>query len=271
MSTNTDIRLQLSIRNHPKTKKLRLRLGPDGVLGLIWLMMFAAEARPDGDLVDMDAEDLALAADYPGDPDEFVEILVAVGYLDPIENGWRIHDWAENNPYAAGSRARSEKARKAALARWGTPDEQTKKQGLNGSDDAPSIRGAMPGASGSNAPDPSPSPDPDPLKGVLPQWLPAETWTKFAEHRVDIGEPLTEIAARRILVKLKRYAGEPYNVKPGEALQRSIEMEYRGVFPEQIVRERNDTNRRQGRGGSGSAASRRAQEADAVRARLENS
>lgn len=116
---NTDIRLLLSFRNHPKTKKLRLKLGDAGPLGFIYLLMFVAESKPDGILDGMDEDDIALAADYRGDPDEFVETLVAVRLLDRVEGGFGIHDWQDNNPWAAGAEARSEKARKAAEARHG--------------------------------------------------------------------------------------------------------------------------------------------------------
>ena len=115
---NTDIRLQLSFRTHPKTKKLRFALGNDGVMGFIYLLMFAAESRPDGNLSGMDEIDIALAADYEGDAKEFVRILLGVKYLKKIKNGYQIHGWKEHNAYAAGAKKRSELSKKAAAKRW---------------------------------------------------------------------------------------------------------------------------------------------------------
>jgi hypothetical protein len=262
---NTDIRLQLSIRYHPKTKKLRARLGPPGVLGFVWLLMFAAENRPDGNLAGYDEEDLALASDYAGDPVEFVQVLEAVGFLDRIPGGWKLHDWKRNNPWAAGAEARSEKARKAAAARWGNEDEdagegeaETKKQRDKPEKDAPSI----PRARSSNAPSPSPSP--------LPEGLAPKTWAEFEQHRREIGHKLTPTATRRIFLKLERFRDE-HQVDPTEAVELSLDREWRGVFPERIVEER---ERRTGgqherdRQGRGPASSRRAQAADEVRERI---
>lgn len=247
---NTDIRLQLSIRYHPKTKKLRLKLGPDGLLGLIWLLMFAAESRPDGKLLNLEPEDLALAADYPGDPDEFVEVLVAIGFLDPIPGGWEIHDWAENNPWAAGARERSKKARKAAKVRWEQERPTTDNQGLKSKNDAPSIRPALPRASSSNAPSPSPSPSPSQEKEPkpiveLPAWVDAELWMDLEQHRREIGHKLTPTAARRILIKLRRFRDE-YQVDPNDAISLTIERGWRGVIPEKIVEDREIHETRKG-------------------------
>ena len=115
---NTDIRLRLSFRNHPKTKKLKYKLGPEAVLSFIWLMMFVAESKPDGELDEMDETDIALAADWDGDAGEFVETLVAVRYLENRNGTYRIHNWRRNQPWAAGAEQRSEHGRKAAEARW---------------------------------------------------------------------------------------------------------------------------------------------------------
>lgn len=138
---NTDIRLQLSFRNHPKTKKLRFALGNDGVISFIWLLMFVAESKPDGLLDGMDETDIALAADYPGDPAEFVRILTGVHYLKQTKSGYKIHGWAEHNAYAAGAKDRSNHGKKAAAARWkkGKGHDYTK-QTLSDKNNAPSTK-----------------------------------------------------------------------------------------------------------------------------------
>lgn len=46
------------------------------------------------------------------------ELLVAVGFWRSIPGGFEINDWAEYQPSGEESRRRTEKARKAAEARW---------------------------------------------------------------------------------------------------------------------------------------------------------
>lgn len=170
----TDIRLLLSFRAHPKVKKLRFKLGDAGPLGFIYLMMFAAEAKPDGVLDGLDVDDIALAADYRGDAEEFVATLLALKLIDLDGETYSIHDWAEHNPYAAGAEERREHGRKAAKARWKKEKglalgASTKKQQLTLKNDAPGINGqctehegAMQGAQKGNAPVPVPYPVPVP-------------------------------------------------------------------------------------------------------------
>jgi hypothetical protein len=259
---NTDIRLRLSFRSHPKTKKLKLKLGPEAVLSFIWLLMFAAESRSDGDLVGLDEEDLALAGDWPGDPKEFVDVLVAVGYLDVIEDGWRIHDWRDNNPWAAGAKERSEKARKAAEARWSDPGPPTKKQAHRPESDAPSMGRAKPRAESGNAPSPSPSPKNKQRGPIvdLPDWINREIWLEYEQHRKELRHPATPTAARRIIAKLERFKDD-HDVDPNEAIELAIERNWRGVFPERIVEDRKDEGRQNRRPGNRETASSRRQSA----------
>jgi hypothetical protein len=169
-----DIRLMLSFRGHHKTKKLRLKLGEAGPLGFIYLLMFAAESKTDGVLGEMDADDIALAADYRGDALEFVDTLRLLKMLDFDGQTYSIHDWEEHNPYAAGADERREHGRKAARARWKKEKglaigASTKNQQLSKKNDAPSMNGhctehesAMQGAQLGNAPVPIPYPVPVP-------------------------------------------------------------------------------------------------------------
>lgn len=170
----SDIRLMFSYRGHHKIKKLRLKLGEAGPMAHIYLLLFAGESKSDGVLEGMDAEDIALAADYRGDAHEFVETLQALKLLDLQGETYSIHNWAKHNPYAAGAEERSEHGRKAAKARWKkekglTLGRSTKKQQLTHKNDAPSINeqynehdSAMRGAQKSNAPVPIPYPPPVP-------------------------------------------------------------------------------------------------------------
>lgn len=174
---NTDIRLKTSFRDHRKRKKLQRALGAEGVLAFIDLMLMAAETRPDGILTGMDEIDVALDANWDGDPRELVDTLLSVGLLDTLEDGtYAIHDWREHNAYAASAEERSEAARKAAQARWGKRPaqegnaEESQEQGPKNAElcgeqcatHADSMRPAQEG----NAPSPSPSPSPNPSRKI---------------------------------------------------------------------------------------------------------
>lgn len=114
-----DARISTAFPHHPKTKKLRRRLGDSGPLACMYLFLWAAANRSDGDLSGMSDEDIELAVDWQGGAGEFVAEMAAVGFLDGDEGSRRIHDWAKHNPWAAGAEGRSERARAAAAKKWG--------------------------------------------------------------------------------------------------------------------------------------------------------
>ncbi|CAE6837373.1 hypothetical protein [Xanthomonas arboricola] len=113
----SDARISTGLPGHPKTKKLARRLGAAGPLGCIYLFLWAAANRSDGDLAGMTDEDIELAVDWPGEHGAFVEAMLAVRFLDGEPGLRQIHDWAEHNPWAAGADARSERSRWAALCK----------------------------------------------------------------------------------------------------------------------------------------------------------
>ena len=47
---------------------------------------------------------------------------------------------------------------------------------------------------------------------VLPDWLPNETWEEFKQHRKDIKKPLTELAAKKTLLKLEKLKSEGQDI-----------------------------------------------------------
>lgn len=106
-----DARISIGLPTHPKTKKLIRRCGAAGAWRLVCLFLWAAANKPDGNLSGMTVEDIELAADWDGDDGRFVSVMVEVGFLDAVGDGYQIHDWNIHNPWAAGSEARSEKAR----------------------------------------------------------------------------------------------------------------------------------------------------------------
>lgn len=81
---------------HPKTAKLSRRLGvskPTAVGHLHFLWWWCLTHRPDGVLCDMDADEIADAAGWEGDPVLFLDALVAAGWLDNTGGSPAVHDW----------------------------------------------------------------------------------------------------------------------------------------------------------------------------------
>jgi hypothetical protein len=146
---NKDFRVSVDFFAHHKAKKLRKRLGSGALLSLLQLWAYAAKIRTDGNLTGMSAEDIELAAEWEGDDGAFAHALEEVGFLDVRRtsderqtnvnesrtfvnerqtdvNGRstffdaseiRLHDWEENNQWAAGSSNRGDQARFARLAK----------------------------------------------------------------------------------------------------------------------------------------------------------
>lgn len=190
----TDARLAVGLATHPKTKKLVRRLGGDGAWRLVCLFLWCAANRPDGNLTGLSDEDIELAVDWAGGEGELVATLRDVGFLDGDEYCRTLHDWEEHNPWVAGSEARSEKARWAALCKkYGRKEaarrmpEYAERIGSVSGEDAPECQAqaagtsaavlesansvpvvvpksasSMPLAESGTAPSPSPSPSPSP-------------------------------------------------------------------------------------------------------------
>ncbi|NID06629.1 hypothetical protein HBF26_17170 [Luteibacter jiangsuensis] len=117
MAVSADARISTALPAHPKTKKLVKRLGGAAAWHLVCLFLWAAANRSDGDLTGMSDEDIELAVDWAGPDGELATTLADVGFLDGEPGEYRIHDWAEHNPWAAGAEARSERASFAALTK----------------------------------------------------------------------------------------------------------------------------------------------------------
>jgi hypothetical protein len=167
-----DARISTAFPTHPKTKKLMRRLGPGGALACVYLFLWAAANRSDGDLSGLSDEDIELAVDWTGEPGAFVTAAAEVGYLDGEEGQRTIHDWEEHNPWAAGSDLRSDRARWANLIRHHGPEEAARLMPeyaarigrASGNDPKPSLRAPNRGEDGEirTPPLPLPSPSPSP-------------------------------------------------------------------------------------------------------------
>ncbi|QKQ48508.1 hypothetical protein [Achromobacter denitrificans] len=225
----TDARLSVGLASHPKTKKLIRRVGGDGAWRLVCLFLWCAANRPDGNLEGLSDEDIELAVDWAGDEGAFVAALHDVGFLDGDECSRSVHGWQEHNPWVAGSEARSEKARWAALCKqYGRKDaarrmpEYAERIGVASSEDAaerqehagsmqtavPEAASSMPAAvpesatsvplaESSTAPSPSPSPSPSPkdqtpLSADADRGAPADVQESPAAPKPD---PVQEVFA----------------------------------------------------------------------------
>ena len=117
---NTDIRLSVDFYSNLKVKKLEMRLGDSGIVSLQKLWMWCAKERPSGVLTKCSKTDIGIIAEWKGgDFDKFADVLIELEFVDvDPENGTlSIHDWAENNPYAASAESRSDEGRLNRLKR----------------------------------------------------------------------------------------------------------------------------------------------------------
>ena len=161
-----DMRLDLNFVDHPKVKRLIRVAGYEGFYGLIRLFSMAGRLYTDGVFSGCTKEDLDDFADWKGEG-SLINHLLEVRFLIENKGLFSINDWEEHQPWLAGASARSEKAKKAAKARWNQSDTP---EGDSFKDNATSMLGAYGehGVSnaecnaGSNAPSPSPSPLPSP-------------------------------------------------------------------------------------------------------------
>lgn len=162
---NTDFRVSVGLPGHHKTAKLIRRIGKDGVCSLVFLWAYVAQHRPDGRLTGIDAEDIAIIAKWDGDPDEFINVLVDVGFIDRGPDCLIIHDWTKHNGYASSAHLRSEAARQAVQKRWEKrlSDTTAIRNGYDSNTDVlPPYYGSDTQSENRNTPYPNPNPNPNP-------------------------------------------------------------------------------------------------------------
>lgn len=115
-------------------------------MALINLWLVSAQTRSEGTLHGMDETDIALEAQWAGDPHELVKTLLDIGWLEKNGSGiFYLHDWKKHQPHIAHAKERSENAKRAAQIRW-------KKQPVN----APCMQSACAKHANSNIPSPNP-------------------------------------------------------------------------------------------------------------------
>ena len=114
---NADIRLSVNFWRNHKIKKLERHLGLEGVKSLQILWLWAAQNRPSGVLNNMDADDIECDAEWNGEQDAFINELIDLKLIDVAPDGtYLLHDWEQNNEWAAQAETRADKARLSRLA-----------------------------------------------------------------------------------------------------------------------------------------------------------
>ncbi len=113
---NHDFRITVGFSTHPKRLLLQSRLGKVAVLALIDLWEHCATQHWNGVLMNYTPKMIARVTDWDGDPQEFVETLCEVGFLDAVEDGYLVHDWLDHNEYCSKVLDRIESARIAGKA-----------------------------------------------------------------------------------------------------------------------------------------------------------
>lgn len=182
---NTDFRVSVDFFSHHKARKLRRRLGADALLSLLQLWAYAAKMRADGSLAGMDAEDVELAAGWDGEIGVFTEALIEIGFIDRHEGGMVLHDWAENNPWAAGADTRREAASIAGKASAAARASKAK------SDGPFNARSTPVGESFNGSATPSPYPSPEEEKDIKAPPSSSKRPPVGAVHHLDHPDLLT--------------------------------------------------------------------------------
>lgn len=114
---NQDVRINVDFFSHHKTLRLKRKLGHEGIVSLLSLFCYTGKTRADGTLQGMDAEDIAAASNWAGEPQEYVSTLCEIGFLERCEEGvYSIHDWQDHNQWASNANDRSDSARLSKLA-----------------------------------------------------------------------------------------------------------------------------------------------------------
>lgn len=95
-----------------------------------------------GKLADHSPEEIEAAVGWWGEAGKMVEAMLTVGFLDKIENGYRIHAWLEHSGHLAAFHKRAKHAAKERWKKWAknaTGDASSNAQASAGQCPNPSI------------------------------------------------------------------------------------------------------------------------------------
>lgn len=112
---------------HPKTLKLARLLGITKVQAvghLQYLWWWATDYAQDGDLSRYESLDIAIAGEWEGDADQFIDALARSGFLEQCDDLLVIHDWDEYAGRLIERRAKNaQRMREARAAQNPTQNE----------------------------------------------------------------------------------------------------------------------------------------------------
>jgi len=110
ITTSTErINLHRDYFDHPKTRRLVGLLGQGAAEWPIRLWCFVAKVHAEtGILQGYSAEEIESVIQWQGDRGRCVSAMVKVGYLEPIEGGYRVHDWLDFNSHISDARLQSQ-------------------------------------------------------------------------------------------------------------------------------------------------------------------
>ena len=92
------LEIHQSLRDHRKTYEAAdaLDVKPVTMMGmLISLWLWAIDNVPDGDITEIRPKTIARAAQWDGDPEELMNVLIDCGWFDKHDGQILIHDWQE--------------------------------------------------------------------------------------------------------------------------------------------------------------------------------
>lgn len=199
-----DFRVALDFLDHPKTVKLKSTVGAEGVFCLMRLWAFAGNYRPRGLLTGMNPQDIAIAAKWSEDANQFVSALLDSKFLDKLKNGvYRLHNWKLRQGYLYRKPERRERARKGGKARQAKVDNDLRS------------------AKTPNKHTPSPSPSPSPKIQNSPSAL---TTPKEKKETVEHSDHKKFVAFWNDGYKFHFHSDYPWAGKDFKGIQRLLKM-----------------------------------------------
>ncbi len=210
-----------SLRDHRKTKALRRVLKiktPQAIGHLHLLWWWCLDNAPDGNLSDIPSEDLADAAMWTGNPENFVNALIDAGFID--QETRQLHDWFD---YAGKLLSKNETRKEQnRLA-------QQRHRARFTADNTPCQHNVSIMLSDSNTPTKPNQTKPTIITNVIiPDWIDDDVWNSFLEMRKKKKATPTDYAKTLLIKNLEalRAAGND----PNEVLKESIKNNWTGIF-----------------------------------------